>query len=103
MASALALADSSNEVGRSTVKSNPRRPAWENGQCFVFSNITAHGVDSGMENANKTRVRFGWRANGGVFEGAGAGAIFATLGLRRDLLTARLAARRMVANKSGSS
>ena len=25
----------------------------------------------GMENANKTRVRFGWCANGGFLEGAG--------------------------------
>jgi hypothetical protein len=25
----------------------------------------------GMENANKTRVRFGWSANGGFLEGAG--------------------------------
>jgi hypothetical protein len=25
----------------------------------------------GMKNANKTRVRFGWRANGGFLEGAG--------------------------------
>jgi hypothetical protein len=24
----------------------------------------------GMENANKTRVRFGWRVNGGFLEGA---------------------------------
>ena len=31
----------------------------------------------GMENANKTRVRFGWRANGGFLEGAGLVAIFA--------------------------
>jgi hypothetical protein len=25
----------------------------------------------GMENANKTRVRFGWGANGGFLEGLG--------------------------------
>jgi hypothetical protein len=24
----------------------------------------------GMENANKTKVRFGWRVNGGFLEGA---------------------------------
>ena len=29
--------------------SNPRRPAWEIGQSFVFNNINAHGVDSGHE------------------------------------------------------
>jgi hypothetical protein len=38
---------------------------------FFFSNIAAHGVIQGMENANKTRVRFGWCANGGFLEGAG--------------------------------
>ena len=34
----------------------------------------------GMENANKTRVRFGWCANGGFLEGAGL-VPFATLSL----------------------
>ena len=29
----------------------------------------------GIKNANKTGVRFGWCANGGFLEGAGAGAI----------------------------
>ena len=49
--------------------SNRRRPAWEVGQCFVFSNITAHGVDSGYGKRQQTRVRFGWRVNGGYLEG----------------------------------
>src|SRR5712672_3081362 len=49
--------------------SNPRRPAWENGQCFVFSDMNAHGVDPGCRNANKTGVRFGWAVNGGFLEG----------------------------------
>ena len=38
--------------------SNPRRPAWENGQCFVFSNITAHGVDSGYRNRQQNSIPF---------------------------------------------
>jgi hypothetical protein len=60
-----------NGSGRSVGGNSRRRPAWENGPCFVFSNITANGVDSGYQNANKTRGRFGWCANGGFLEGAG--------------------------------
>ncbi len=71
----------------------PATPAWENGLCFVFIDITAQGVDSGYGNANKTRVRFA----GVLMEGfwrVRAGAILHTLGLMpalavtgRDLLS----------------
>src|ERR1700689_4079362 len=51
--------------------SNPRRPAWENGPCFVFSNITAHGVDSGYGKRQQNRGPFRLVCNGGFLEGAG--------------------------------
>src|ERR1035438_8687392 len=38
--------------------SNRRRPAWEVGQCFVFSNITAHGVDSGYQERQQNTISF---------------------------------------------
>ena len=38
--------------------SNPRRPAWENGQCLVFSNINAHGVDSRYGKRQQNRGSF---------------------------------------------
>jgi hypothetical protein len=38
--------------------SNRRRPAWEVGQRFVFSNITAHGVDSGYEKRQQNDSSF---------------------------------------------
>jgi hypothetical protein len=37
---------------------NPRRPAWEVGQCFVFNNINAHGVDSGYEKRQQNTIPF---------------------------------------------
>jgi len=43
----------------------PAGPAWEIGQSFVFNNISAHGVDSGMKNASKTIIRFRAYVNGG--------------------------------------
>ena len=47
----------------------PKRPAWEYGQCFVFSNINAHGVDSGYEKRQQNKVPFRlvfeWRVFGG--------------------------------------
>jgi len=33
-------------------------PTWENGQCFVFSNITAHGVDSGYGKRQQNSIPF---------------------------------------------
>jgi hypothetical protein len=37
---------------------------------ILFSvDLNAHGVDSGMENANKTVSHFGWCVNGGFLEG----------------------------------
>jgi hypothetical protein len=38
--------------------SNPRRPAWEIGQSFVFNNINAHGVDSGHEKRQQNEGSF---------------------------------------------
>src|SRR5437868_917607 len=49
--------------------SNPRRPAWEYEQCFVFSDITAHGVDSGYGKRQQNKVRFRRHINGGFLEG----------------------------------
>ncbi len=44
-------------------------PAWENGPCFVFSDITAHGVDSGYGKRQQNAIPFStgckWRGNGG--------------------------------------
>src|SRR5713226_6971915 len=39
--------------------SNPRRPAWENGSCFVFSDINAHGVDSGYGKRQQNPISAG--------------------------------------------
>jgi hypothetical protein len=38
--------------------SNPRRPAWEIGQSFVFNDITAYGVDSGHEKRQQNDSSF---------------------------------------------
>jgi hypothetical protein len=49
------LAENANILGQ---EFRPRGPAWENGPCFVFSNITAQGVDSGYGKRQQNSIPF---------------------------------------------